>query len=648
MWVDKIIGKIEGSQVINDSKTPSGRVHVGSLRGVLIHDAVLRELQSKKIPATFIYGIDDYDPMDGLPADAPRDMLRYMGQPLCNIPAPDGSSATDMADHYIQEFLNIFTELNVHANFYRMRDVYQSGKFNEAIDVILGQADLVRKIYRKVSHSNRPDDWHPFQVICQQCGKIGTTVVSGYDGKEVTYHCKTDLVKWATGCDFRGSVSPFDGRGKLPWKLEWAAKWYTLGITIEGAGKDHCTKGGSRDIAVAVLREIFQKRPPTNIPYEFFLVSGSKMSSSKGIGNAARDMADFLPPEILRFLMVGSDPKKTVNFNTTLQYICKLFNDYDRHLARGNAENAEEVSKRILSLSKCSPSSDAYQPANFQLVTTLVQLPHVDLRKEVEKCAPSPLSDRDKVHLEQRIQASKYWLANFASPEDTFTVQETLPDIAQTLSVSQRAFLRMFSNQLQHAPDSDDAIQSLLFDVARLTPLSQPDAFKAVYVALLGKEGGPKAGSLISFLDNGFVMHRFREMHYSQDEFLNQSGITMEIFFAWLDKNLEFVKSIKISYEVNMVRPKIFVSPESSFQAGKGIVNCLVSSKGKKLLFRILSSAFKGTSLDLSHESNLLVSSSDDLIAKVRPLGIEMTISENVQVLVEVNDARLAVYANTV
>ncbi len=32
-WADELASTLSGSQVVNDSKTPSGTVHVGSLRG---------------------------------------------------------------------------------------------------------------------------------------------------------------------------------------------------------------------------------------------------------------------------------------------------------------------------------------------------------------------------------------------------------------------------------------------------------------------------------------------------------------------------------------------------------------------------------------------------------------------------------------
>ena len=54
-WADEIAGQVVGPQVVNDSKTPSGTVHVGSLRGVVLHDAVRRavaETATKSSSAT--------------------------------------------------------------------------------------------------------------------------------------------------------------------------------------------------------------------------------------------------------------------------------------------------------------------------------------------------------------------------------------------------------------------------------------------------------------------------------------------------------------------------------------------------------------------------------------------------------------------
>ena len=77
-WADKIVEEIKGKYqekikagkplVIRDEKTMSGRVHVGSLRGVAIHGIISEILSEQKIENKYLFEINDFDPMDGLRA----------------------------------------------------------------------------------------------------------------------------------------------------------------------------------------------------------------------------------------------------------------------------------------------------------------------------------------------------------------------------------------------------------------------------------------------------------------------------------------------------------------------------------------------------------------------------------------------------
>lgn len=532
-WCDQLLERIEGPQIINDSKTPSGRAHVGALRGPLIHDAIFRTLADKGVPVRYLFGVDDYDPVDEIPYGQAEHFERYLGAPLCNTPPPPGSTATDMAEHFIAEFFSVFTELGVKPELYRMRDIYRSGKFNEAIDAILSKSDVVRGIYKKVSGAERPETWHPFQVICESCGRIGTTEITAYDGREVTYQCKPNLVKWAQGCGHRGKVSPFDGNGKLPWKLEWCAKWKTFPVTIEGAGQDHSTKGGSRDVAMACLRAIFALEPPLNCPYDFFLVGGAKMSSSRGLGVSSRDMADFLPPEILRFLMIRTPPRQHVNFEPTEVHIIKVFNEFDRFHHRYFQDPRVTIDeKRIYELSCIRPED--YWVADFQLVIALIQMPHLDAVRELEKRKGSPFTEIERKHLDLRIRAAEYWLANYATEEEKTRLQDTLPVRAGELSAKQRAFLHILAEQLTESEWEGDALQVCIFNASRLTPIDQPSAFNAIYRVLLDRKNGPKAGNLISFLDRDFVKRRCTELPVDKIEFWEETGLEQDGIEEWL------------------------------------------------------------------------------------------------------------------
>ena len=548
-WCDEIAAKVRGPETINDSKTPSGRVHVGALRGVLIHDAIFRTLRSKGVEARYLFGVDDYDPLDEIPAGKGAHFEQFLGQPLCNVPPPDGSSASDMAEHYIAEFFEVFEELGVQAEKYRMRDVYREGRFNEAIDAILRAAPAVRRVYKEVSNSDRSETWFPFQAVCERCGRIGTTEVFAYDGAEVSYRCRPDLVKWARGCGHEGKVSPFDGRGKLPWKLEWVAKWVTFPVTIEGAGKDHSTRGGSRDVAIVCLREIFGKEPPLNVPYEFFLVGGAKMSSSRGVGASARDMAELLPPEVLRFLMIRTKPNSPVNFDVHEEGIVKLFNEFDRYQQRATSGQATADEAAVYRLAELTPEG-AYYNANFQLVSALVQMPHLDAREQFERRKGAALTDVERRHVDDRIASAMIWVEHYASEEEKTTLQATLPGRAHELTETQRAFLHRLADALPETAWEDEALQSRIFELARMTPIEQRLAFKAIYRVLLDRDSGPKAGNLLAFLDVGFVVPRFRDLPVDKIAFWRESAISLEELEQW--RNQQADKIAETSWTTEM------------------------------------------------------------------------------------------------
>ena len=166
-WADQIIADLDVDEiVINDSKTYSGSAHVGSLRGPVIHDVIYRAALDAGRPAKFTYGSDDYDALDAVPPSLSYDLYKpYLGKPLCVIPAPDVSDRS-YAEYFYDEFMAVQNRVGIFPTPYRMSDLYRSGRMNDAIRRILGNAAEVRAIYLEVSNSERADDWFPFNPIC--------------------------------------------------------------------------------------------------------------------------------------------------------------------------------------------------------------------------------------------------------------------------------------------------------------------------------------------------------------------------------------------------------------------------------------------------------------------------------------------------
>lgn len=518
-WAEKIATDREGMQVVNDSKTPSGRVHVGSLRGVIIHDVIQRSLKHLGKPVKFLYGADDYDALDTVPKYLDQEKFApYLGFPLCNVPSP-GQDAGDYAKYFMEEFLEIFRYLGVEPETYYLRDFYRSGKMNHHIDLFLQNARKVREAYLKVSGGKRADNWYPFQPICENCGKIATTEVTDYNGKEVFYTCKPNGANYVKGCSHSGWVSPFDGKGKLPWKVEWVAKWDLLGVTIEMAGKDHSQKGGSRDVANAICQSVLGKEAPFHSPYEFILVNGTKMSSSKGVGSTAKEIANLLPPELLRFLMLRTQPRTVINFSPNYETITRLFRDYDTLIEKAEkADNLEEninTNEDLAPLRYAQVNSDlnswrSHQTFDLSTIISLLQLPHLDIEKEISDRALKPLDDYDWQVIRSYIATGRQWLQNYADEEEKLVIYlDKMPERSKEIDSVQANYLSKLSDRLTKIEQwQADILQTESFAVSKELEIPQKEAFKAIYLSFLNKEKGPKAGSLFSFLDRNFVIER--------------------------------------------------------------------------------------------------------------------------------------------
>lgn len=526
IWVDREAKRLKERKFplewADDMKTPSGRIHVGSLRGVVVHDLIYKALKEIGVNAKFSYVFNDLDPMDGMPTYLDKNKWQtYMGFPLYKIPSPEPGFKS-FADYFAQEFIKVFTSINCHPQIIWSSELYRSGKMNRVIKAILDQTEKIRDIFKKVYKKPRPADWFPYNPICSNCGKVGTTKVYKWDGKYVHYRCEKNFVTWAEGCENEEKVEPINENGKLVWRLDWPAYWKVIGVTIESSGKDHMSKGGSYDTAVRFCREILDYEPPDALGgYEWFTVGGKKMSSSKGIGSSAKEVSQILPPEIFRFLQVRTPIKTHLDFNPYGTTILDLFDDYDRCL---NAyflklENKIPPKKegevildfaRIIELSEVNPlpKKRLYLP-RFRTIVNLLKTGQKNLVSFFEKqksflvkaskYRDSKLNSEEIAILEERIKFAQIYLENYAAERQLDSFGATAQKLS--LNTTQRKFLKELANSLKQMSTTDtNMIKQIIFDTLKTVNIRPREAFTAFYQFLTGKNFGPKAEDLIKQL----------------------------------------------------------------------------------------------------------------------------------------------------
>ena len=521
-WADRIAKEIVASGKfkpywVDDMKTPSGFSHIGSLMGPVIHSAIFRALKDVGFDGTFTFVINDFDHADSL-SDELKELgyEKYMGMSLKMIPSPNPKFKS-MADYFASDFVDSIRSLGVEAKIISSWELYHQGKFDEVIKVALDNSEKIQDIYKNVSGSAKKEKgWLPFQVICEKCQKLGTTRVFAWDGKEVSYKCEPNMVTWARGCGHEGKISPFGGNGKLPWKVDWAAHWKVIGVTIEGAGKDHASAGGSYDIAMAICKDVFGYSEPYRLPYEFILIGGKKMSSSKGLGLKAHDLVKILPAPIARFLFVGADIKSQSNFDPAgTMAIPDLFDAYDKAWEAYDKGGDEKLARTyILSQIDKVPEKEKgfFVPRFRDIANYLSQGFSLDeIVSKLNEVKGGKIDDSEMAILEERVKYAKVWLENYAPDEYRFEMTKEIPEEAKKLTDGQKKYLKAVVELIEEGQNAD-TLQVSLYELSKELGIPAKDAFAAIYLTFIGKTHGPRAGMLLAGFGKEKVVERIQEV----------------------------------------------------------------------------------------------------------------------------------------
>lgn len=588
-------------------KTPSGKIHVGSLRGVVIHDLIHKALEDKKVKSTYTYIINDMDPMDGLPVYLSRDKyIAQMGKPLFQVPSPIPGFES-YARYYAGEFIDVIKKIGANPHILWSSELYATGKMDQSIKILLDNADKINKIYQEVSGSKKGRDWYPYSPICPKCGKVGSTKVNSWDGKKVKFVCLPDLVDWAVGCGYEGEVTPTGLNGKLPWKLDWAAHWKAIGVTIEWSGKDHMSKGGSHQVASRISREILGYETPQANIYEHFLLGGMKMSSSKGVGISARDIIDIIPAFLVRFLMVRVPYERALSFDPSGWTIPDLFDEFDK-CAHAFWEGGDNLLARIFEFSQIDKkyAKSLFLP-RFRTVANSIQLQKIDALSWFEKEKGSPLTISEKEILEERIHFAKIWLDRFAPEGEKFTLSERVPEVVSGLTGLQRKYLKALIPLIKKENIDAENLQVALYDISKKINLPVKEAFAAIYLSLIGKSHGPKAAWFILNIPSDFVLKRFEEMVAGQVEtssstkkYLFEHLFDSKIFsidgaFAQKYPSVNIGVAILKGVKIEKVNPDLEIEKEKVLKSLAGLTTEIIGQSKEILSYRRL---YKETGVD--------------------------------------------------
>jgi len=523
-WADVVASKLmqRGPRhVICSGTSISGRPHIGSAGDVIFADVIARAVRRAGGEAEVVWIQDDMDPLRSVPDQIPKEFEAHLGKPVCDLPPVGG---VPFVEHFVRPFLAGLAALGIRPRVVSGAGLYRGGLATDLVRIALDRADDVRRILTQFSGSEKAEDWLPFSVVCQQCGRIATTKAYGRDAEgRVLYRCAGGVAgkKGIEGCGHEGAAALTEG--KLAWRLDWAARWKLLGVTCEPFGKDHAAAGGSWDTSSVIIEEVFGYPKPLPVVYEHILVGGEKMSKSKGNVVALEELLEVVPPEVVRYLFVRTDPNKHKDFDWAK--LPQLVEEYERveriHYgleAPSPREDVEEL-RRTYELSQVSPaplpSARPHQVPFSHLVTIVQIAPDLEgvmavLGRTGE--LPPDLDAASRAVLAAKADRARAWVATRAPEDARFSLAPSLPaEASSMLTDAQRAFLAPVADALARGPWTADAIHNTVHEHGKAAGLKAGDAFGAVYIALLGKRRGPRLGYFLASIDRAWALARLAE-----------------------------------------------------------------------------------------------------------------------------------------
>ena len=503
-----------GKQVSASGITPSGEFHIGHLREILSAEMIHRACLDAGISSKYIFIVDSMDPLRRVYDFLSPEYEKFIGCPLAYIPAPEedgrpGDGSITYANHFLFPFLEALEQIGVRPEVVMNHETYEKGLFAEYIDSAITNKEEIMRIIQQISGRELPSDWFPYNPMGSGGSMDGVTV-TGYE---------KPYVIWRDSSGIEGKSDIRKAHGKMPWRVDWAARWVIHGITCEPAGKDHGAAGGSYDTGIPICR-LLGGDPPDKIVYEWIQLKGmGPMSSSSGLTIGPMEALSLVPPEILRYVIARSKINRHIEFDTG-SALFQTADEYERLVANPIGDEGEmskrqlvaaETQRGAIRLSQVNPGSDPIDSVggvSFRHLSMLAQIKSSDGDVWSSLNRSGHIEGDPSNSLRVRLARMRSWIGGPHFPEDAKLEirSEIGDDVRAEIGRDGIAFLRRLSDLLSECEWTDAGIGESISKACDSTGVSRKEGFASIYWAIIGRRHGPKASSLLFEIDRGDIV----------------------------------------------------------------------------------------------------------------------------------------------
>jgi lysyl-tRNA synthetase class 1 len=483
----------------------SGIPHLGSLGDAVRAYGIAVALKNMGYDAELIAYSDDMDGLRKVPSGLSEDLASDIAKPVSSIPDPFGSCHSSYGAHMTGLLLDSFDRLGIKYTHISGESTYKRGYLVNQIDLILRNHNKIGKSIARIVGQEKYVDAFPYFPVCDKCGRIYVASPKEYfpDKRTIVYKCEGARIadNHVEGCGYYGESRLEEGKGKLPWKVEFAARWHAFDIRFEGFGKDILDSVRINDW---ISDEILHFPHPMHIKYEMFLdKGGKKISKSSGNVLTPQTWLRYGTPESLLLLLYK---RIAGTRHVGIEDVPNLMDEYDylEDIFFGTITE-ENIAKRTKLrgiyeyVHQLKPPSCPSLHIPYRILAQQALLFRGDekqVSKVFDRLVKYKLVNNENEPLTNKIQLASNWSNDYLST----TLVVTNLNVSKAEQDALFELIRYLKN-MKTKDDKDELaidIQSKIFSIAKNKGLEPKGFFKVLYKILINAERGPRLGNYIA------------------------------------------------------------------------------------------------------------------------------------------------------
>jgi lysyl-tRNA synthetase class 1 len=234
------------------------------------------------------------------------------------------------------------------------------------------------------------------------------------------------------------------------------------------------------------------------------------MSASKGTGLDAEEGSTIMPPEVVRYFILRAAPSKRLYFDP-VNGVVQLMDEFAAFAAKADKTESEEQLWYICTRGDGSQRNVSRVPFSLLVASYQASLKDIDTTLSVLfRTEYADVAKEEADIIKRELRFIDEWLNKRAPDDAKFALAQQVD--ASVFTNLQKEYMRALAEKVAAAPQGADGawFHDAIYELKDAVDLPPKELFATLYMAIIGKTSGPRAGWFLSILPKEWLIKRLK------------------------------------------------------------------------------------------------------------------------------------------